>query len=122
MTSDRRFWRKSDYMREVARLEAEIDKRESQRVAQEELIDQLLRELRDRAVGTCTESMKSLDEWNAERLEAHRRANEYPRPNGIACPDCGAELLDTNAIVLTSYPPKANVHCAGCGWHGYRVR
>lgn len=67
--------------------------------------------------------MKSLDEFNSARASAHFAANEpSPRPNGIACPSCGAELLDSSPMVtLTSYPPQKNVHCGNCDYRGLRV-
>ena len=68
-------------------------------------------------------TLKSLDEFNAERHEAHRLANSNePRPNGIACPKCGAELFDTNPnVILTSYPAQKNVGCKACSYVGYRI-
>lgn len=72
--------------------------------------------------------MKTLDQHNAERWEAHLEAHQSmldsqkPHPNGIACPNCGKELWDSNpAITLTSYPAKKNVHCPSCGHSGYRI-
>jgi len=48
---------------------------------------------------------------------------EYPQPNGIACPECGEELMDSDALLLTSIPPRRNIHCPGrnCVFVGYRV-
>jgi DNA-directed RNA polymerase subunit RPC12/RpoP len=43
------------------------------------------------------------------------------KPNGIACPKCESELLDTNPIeVLTSLPPKKHIACPKCDFRGYR--
>ena len=68
--------------------------------------------------------MKTLEQHNKERMEAHeamRRAGE-PHPNGIACPECGKELWDSNPMMtLASYPPKKNIHCPECGYSGYRI-
>lgn len=51
-----------------------------------------------------------VDEWNK------------PRPNGIACPKCEKELLDTcPGIMLASNPPRKYVHCPACGYRGYRL-
>ena len=42
-------------------------------------------------------------------------------PNGVACPSCGADLLDKNpGSVLYSDPPQTRTHCVDCGYHGYR--
>lgn len=64
-----------------------------------------------------------LSEHNATILRStHDWMCNDPRPNGIACEKCGAELLDTNPnMVLTSMPPKKSVHCKKCGWSGYRL-
>jgi transcription elongation factor Elf1 len=68
--------------------------------------------------------MKTLDEHNDERRrerESLRRAQD-PHPNGIECPECKAELWDSNpTMLLTSNPPQKNVHCPQCKWRGYRV-
>lgn len=66
--------------------------------------------------------MKSLDEFNAEQYEYHRKLNDdSPQPNGIACPKCGKELFDSNPHVqLDSNPPQMGVHCE-CGYRGYRI-
>lgn len=45
-----------------------------------------------------------------------------PRPNGLACPKCGEQLLDTTPnLSLDSFPPQKNVHCE-CGYHGFEWR
>ncbi len=45
-----------------------------------------------------------------------------PKPNGLGCPDCGSELLDTSQdIMLLTSPPKLNVHCSHCEFKGFRV-
>jgi hypothetical protein len=71
---------------------------------------------------------KKLKDLNEHNMAASSFYNDFysnsPRPNGIACPKCGAELLDSNPnVMLTSMPPKMNTHCAkeGCGYSGYRV-
>lgn len=67
--------------------------------------------------------LKSLDEHNAERHDYYRVADiKNPVPNGIACPTCGKEMVDTNPyVILTSDPPQMNVRCPACGYTGYRV-
>ena len=57
--------------------------------------------------------LKSLEEHNEERSKYWRGAITLERKNGIACPLCGDELLDTNHMVtLTSNPPQKNVQLA----------
>jgi len=44
-----------------------------------------------------------------------------PEPNGVKCPKCGEELMDTYPnMILTSDPPQKNVHCPKCDHKGYR--
>jgi DNA-directed RNA polymerase subunit RPC12/RpoP len=58
-------------------------------------------------------------------LEDHNRQawtfTTGPVKNGIACPSCGSELMDSNpSICLTSYPPQWSIHCPKCGYTGTR--
>jgi hypothetical protein len=66
--------------------------------------------------------LKSLEESNAEsRRLAFAMNDNSPKPNGIACPKCGKELMDTNPMsTLTSNPLQKNVHCPKCEYSGYR--
>lgn len=67
--------------------------------------------------------MKTLEEYNErknERMEIHKLISE--RKNGIACPTCGEELIDTTPnVLLTSNPPQKNIECMNCGYIGYRL-
>lgn len=67
--------------------------------------------------------METLEDYNRRRRqEQHYTDSSQPRPNGIACPQCGAEMLDSRpGETLTSNPPQKNVHCPKCGYAGYRV-
>jgi len=67
--------------------------------------------------------MKTLLEHNELRRQQHASLNSNePRRNGIACPNCGNELLDSSPMfTLTSNPPQKNIHCANCEYVGYRV-
>ena len=66
--------------------------------------------------------LKSLDEHNSTAWSTHTSMfNNSPQPNGIACPKCGEELMDSNPMMtLTSHPPQKNVHCPKCEYSGYR--
>ena len=68
-------------------------------------------------------TLESLEDFNRKRRDAYQIRNDNaPRPNGIACPDCGAELLDTSPDrMLMSKPPQKNVHCPACCYRGFRV-
>ena len=63
--------------------------------------------------------MKTLDESNDEVWKVYER--NAPYPNGIECPKCGAELMDSDNMILTSSPPQRNIHCPKCGYRGYRL-
>lgn len=66
--------------------------------------------------------LNSLDSFNASRRALHETDWNRPSPNGIACPDCGAELLDTAPMVtLTSNPPQKQTKCSKCSYVGYRI-
>lgn len=65
--------------------------------------------------------MKSLDEFNKDRLEIIEFQTS-PHPNGIECPECGGELWDSNpTMMLMSHPARMSVHCPICHWAGSRV-
>lgn len=70
--------------------------------------------------------MKTLDEWNKERIEEIRKIREEankPAMNGLACPKCGSELKDTRpSMLLMSNPPQLDVDCLRCGFRGYRIK
>lgn len=65
----------------------------------------------------------SLAAHNTALTELHTMLNSNaPRPNGIACPSCGAEMNDTSPnITLTSNPPQTHVGCPQCQFTGTRV-
>ena len=68
--------------------------------------------------------MKKLSEFNHDSINlAYHDHSTFGKPikNGIACDKCEEELLDTNPnLILSTNPPKKNVHCEGCGFIGYR--
>ena len=66
--------------------------------------------------------MKTLDEHNKECNAFYRRSDTQPRPNGIACPECGNELIDMAPhITLAGNPPQKDICCNHCNYRGYRV-
>lgn len=64
------------------------------------------------------EICKTLIQWE----EHKQRKNEYYSKryvaSGIACPQCGVELLVDKWVILTSCPPQQSYHCEMCKWHG----
>jgi len=66
-------------------------------------------------------TLKSIEEYNAERYAALKQANKLPG-NGIACARCGHEMVDSNEQYWrTSMPPKVKISCPVCGDWGYRL-
>lgn len=61
-------------------------------------------------------------------LEEHNRRKQIPlmgtrpsMPNGIACPNCGKELMDSSPdYALLTHPIQYRVHCPHCDWSGTR--
>ena len=86
--------------------------------------------------GITPENQKPLDEakqrqqdQQAPRLVPLDEFNErgtilkvpvYPMRNGIACPTCGQELMDTSGHICTSIPPQMAIHCPSCSYRGFR--
>lgn len=66
--------------------------------------------------------LESLDEHNKRALGIFGPTKlECKVKNGIACPNCGAELFDSNVFVkLSSYPPQHRTHCESCDYQGTR--
>lgn len=64
--------------------------------------------------------MKSLEQHNEEKRKFYKR-NEYPKLNGIACPECGNELYDVDQERLLSSPPKRKIYCEICDYKGTRI-
>jgi len=61
--------------------------------------------------------LKTITQHNEERREFYMPTK--PVYNGIACDECGSELIDSRPHVqkLSSIPQK-DVHCSNCGWKG----
>lgn len=66
--------------------------------------------------------LKSLNEWNQERFQKLKvDSNQF---NGISCPDCGSELIDSEpGVLFLSDPPKKSIKCIKleCNYTGYRL-
>ena len=67
--------------------------------------------------------LKTLEENNAFAFSRTHVNFSAPQLNGVACPKCGSELLDSqpNAI-LTWSPPQKKTKCSSekCDYIGYR--
>ena len=44
----------------------------------------------------------------------------YDTPNGLNCPDCCKELVDSEFGVVHLDPPRKRVACRHCGYKGFR--
>ncbi len=65
--------------------------------------------------------LKSLEQHNAISYSYFIQATTYPKLNGIACPKCGGELMDSNNCLLPSYPAQKNVNCSKCDYRGFAL-
>ena len=68
--------------------------------------------------------MKTLEQHNRERQAAHDTITALLKPtgNGIACPRCEGEIVDSSpGVTLMCNPPKKDVHCPACHYHGLRL-
>ena len=67
--------------------------------------------------------LKSLDDHNIEHYRFWYQADsDSPIPNGIECPKCKSELLDSEPMLtLTTHPPQKRIHCTKCDYVGYRL-
>lgn len=85
----------------------------------------LQRQLDSLAVGVAVRELVPLSEWNDKcRAAAHAAlaSHHEPRPNGIACPGCACELVDSPpSDALTIFPAQKRIACPSCGWTGTRI-
>lgn len=63
--------------------------------------------------------LKSIEEHNKEKLDKNRNKVQKPK-TGIACPQCGSELVEDQVgpmnTILPTHPPKKPVKCEDCGY------
>lgn len=68
-------------------------------------------------------TLKTIEEHNAERRRIHEE-RDRPRPTGVKCPQCGAELVKKSLYSWTqqngtySDPPSEPAWCLHCTWRG----
>lgn len=67
--------------------------------------------------------MKTLADHNKERWNTHVASmSSTPVKNGIECPNCRAELFDSDPMsTLTVCPPQKKVHCEACSFSSTRL-
>ena len=76
------------------------------------------------AAGTDQPALTPLATWNAQaEARAYNESHSTkPTPNGIACPTCGHELLDSCPMQeITTNTPLKRIRCPNCGYKGTRV-
>jgi hypothetical protein len=61
-----------------------------------------------------TKNLISLEEHNKRAMQINETGG-----NGIACPNCGNELFDSDGILLSS-PPQYLTFCRNCNYKGSR--
>lgn len=59
-------------------------------------------------------SMIGLREYNKRIMEEIKEEREREKHTGVACDECGEELLYSDNSLLMSYPPQRNVRCPKC--------
>ena len=68
-------------------------------------------------------SLISLREHNQQIIESVPDPQlDVALPNGVACPTCGNELLDTHPNLILNYkPPQKHIKCSKCAFRGVRL-
>jgi DNA-directed RNA polymerase subunit RPC12/RpoP len=65
--------------------------------------------------------MKTLDEHNRAALEWRKMLMNPSYAAGVACPKCGAGMVETYpGSINTSQPPSTSVHCPKCKHSGLK--
>lgn len=78
------------------------------------------RESRRKTSGKKLKSLATADDQ--ARAQHHSATSNAPALNGIACPKCGAGLLDSYPMtILASNPPQKQIHCPDCDYVGTRI-
>ncbi len=57
--------------------------------------------------------MQSLEEYEREKAKTGTRITDK---TGVACPECGSELLDDGLSLISRVPPMKRVTCPECGF------
>jgi len=74
-------------------------------------------------VDSQSNELESLGRSNAKILDQYRRNHLLSTniPNGIACPKCGAELVDKDRFRVTMMKmPQTRIECLVCKYEGMR--
>jgi C4-type Zn-finger protein len=54
--------------------------------------------------------------------EKIKKVKTNVKKNGLSCPDCQNELVDSNPMLtILGNPSKKEVSCEKCGYNGFRV-
>ncbi len=62
-------------------------------------------------------NLKTVDQHNTEKRQARKEREEAAKRTGVACPNCGKELVWWRIGVGFSYPAQTTQpgHCSSCG-------
>ncbi len=67
--------------------------------------------------------MKTLDEYNKERLDIRAWLKSISNRAGVLCPKCMIEMVESEpGRVLMTDPPKVRVHCTICNHRGFKYQ
>ena len=67
--------------------------------------------------------LKTLEDHNRERRDSYKAGVSDAQPLGIACPKCGAELVNpTPQVEFPTYPPQIRIACPKCGHQGAALK
>jgi hypothetical protein len=71
-----------------------------------------------RQVPPLPEDLVSFEDHNPK----HKLPLTVPRLNGIACPQCGEGLIDSDSqnVAIMTNPPQYRIHCPSCTFKGTR--
>lgn len=58
-------------------------------------------------------ALKTVAEYQAERMRVHKE-QLLPKGVGVACPECGEEMVRADDMIYTSFPPQIKARCPKC--------
>lgn len=85
----------------------------------EELEEIIKRNILNEPMVILDTTLKSIEEYQKEYEEWYFREDKYEIKSGVACPECGAELIKHLGFIYDSNPPMYNTSCPKCDYKGY---
>ena len=63
----------------------------------------------------------TLEEHNLSIIGRIKKEEPIVEGNGLACPNCRQELIDSKEpVIMTTIPAKKAVFCRNCSYKGYK--